>query len=93
MKVLEERADIDLLITDIVMSGGMNGVEVARSAQGLHRELKVIYCSGFEADLLAENKMTHSAIPLLHKPFQRSELAALVEAVLDEGPGGKPDPI
>ncbi len=47
MDLLAAHADIDLLFTDIIMPGGMNGVELANEAQRLQPSLKVLYTTGF----------------------------------------------
>src|SRR6202020_1493433 len=71
LEVIEQHPDIDLLITDIIMPGGLNGAELARKAHELRPGLKVMYCSGFPADALAEISMPLVDGPLLRKPFQR----------------------
>ena len=45
--LLEERIQFDLLITDVVMPGGMNGFELAERATALHPSLRVLYLTGF----------------------------------------------
>jgi signal transduction histidine kinase len=66
----------DLAIVDFAMPG-MNGAEVAREARKLHPGLPVLFASGY-----ADTEALHDALgkdaPLLRKPFQVSELAALV---------------
>jgi PAS domain S-box-containing protein len=82
IEVLKERADIGLLLTDILMPGGMNGVELAQRAIEIRSNIRVIYCSGFPADALAERNLSLVEGPLLRKPYQRSELIAIVREVL-----------
>jgi PAS domain S-box-containing protein len=75
------RGKVDLVITDIIMPGGMNGVELVEKLRALQREVRVVYCSGFPADALAERRMLHLDGPLLHKPYQRREFIAAIRAV------------
>ena len=82
IQVLKERDDIGLLLTDILMPGGMNGVELAQRAIEINSNIRVIYCSGFPADELAERNLSLAEGSLLRKPYQRSELIAIVRQVL-----------
>jgi PAS domain S-box-containing protein len=84
LAVVERHKDIDLVVTDVLMSGGMNGVELAEKIrESLHR-VKVIYCSGFPANALAERSMSLVDGPLLHKPYQRAEFGSVVRAVMEK---------
>jgi PAS domain S-box-containing protein len=78
--------DVDLLITDIVMPDGMNGVELAERLRRNRPGLKVIYTSGYLADLSREDIARHSDA-YIAKPFSLAELARLVRRTLD---GGEP---
>jgi len=83
LHVVEREKDIDLMITDIIMPGGMNGVELAQQVRQLNPKIKVIYCSGFPAGALAERSMPPVDGPLLHKPYQREEFGALVRRMIE----------
>jgi PAS domain S-box-containing protein len=78
--------DVDLLITDIVMPDGMNGVELAERLRRNRPGLKVIYTSGYLADLSREDIARHSDA-YIAKPFSLAELGRLVRRTLD---GGEP---
>ena len=82
LEVIAQHGEIDLMITDIVMPGGMNGVELVQRALALHPNLRIIYSSGFPAEALAERSMPLVDGPLLRKPYQRSEFAAIVDHVM-----------
>jgi CheY-like chemotaxis protein len=82
--------DIDLMITDVIMPGGMNGAELAQKVRQLSPRTRVIFTSGFPAEALAERSGTLVDGPVLHKPYQRSELAAIVRRTMeDEVPLGE----
>jgi PAS domain S-box-containing protein len=83
LKVIAQHGDISLMVTDIVMPGGMNGVELAKKALVLRPSLKIIYSSGFPAEVLAEKSMPLIDGPLLHKPYQRAEFAAIIRRVME----------
>ena len=82
LALVAKHPEIELLVTDVIMPGGMNGAELAQEACVLRSELKIIYASGFPADALAERNMAMANGTLLHKPYQRSELVSLVRKVL-----------
>jgi two-component SAPR family response regulator len=61
----------------------MNGVELAQKALALRPGLKIIYSSGFPAEALAEKSLPLVDGPLLHKPYQRAEFAAIIHRVME----------
>ena len=73
---------VDLLFTDVIMPGGMNGRELAEAARQARPDLRVLYTSGYTEDAMVHHGRLESGIQLLHKPYRRSELAAKVRAVL-----------
>ena len=77
LTTMAEYKDIDLMVTDIIMPGGINGVELAERARAINPKLKVIYCSGFPADALMERSGTMVDGPLLRKPYIARSLRPL----------------
>ncbi|GAB5499598.1 MAG: hypothetical protein PsegKO_19090 [Pseudohongiellaceae bacterium] len=71
---------VDLLLTDVVMPGGMNGVALARALRERQPDLPVLYVSGFPSGVIEENSGTTLDAPLLHKPYS---LAALTRAIAE----------
>jgi PAS domain S-box-containing protein len=84
LEIVERERNIDLMVTDIIMPGGMNGVELARRVHATHPAIKIIYASGFPADALEEKKMELVEGPLLRKPYQRAEFRAMIRGVMEE---------
>ncbi|WP_188526562.1 PAS domain S-box protein [Sinisalibacter lacisalsi] len=82
LKMLKKEDDFDLLFTDIVMPGSINGVELARKAQKLHPGLKVLFTSGYARETLSKERQAPSDIPMLHKPFRTNDLVVKVQDVL-----------
>lgn len=81
-RILESEQDIDLLLTDVVMPGGMNGAELGRRARELRPDLKLLYMSGFPRTSL-EHGDTSEGVSLLLKPFRLRELAISLRKALD----------
>ncbi|MBT4045073.1 MAG: PAS domain S-box protein [Rhodospirillaceae bacterium] len=78
---------IDLLFTDVVMPGGMNGLYLAQALRTSQPDVKVIYTTGYTDEILAEaGRLEENAI-VLRKPYNRAELIAAVAQVL---PGKTP---
>ena len=76
---------LDLLLTDVVISGELNGPELARQVLQLKPEAKVLYMSGYmESDVFEEAQM-EAGINFLRKPFRQSELASIVHRLLEGG--------
>ena len=71
-----------LVITDIIMPGGTNGVELAQLAHQLNPNLKIIYTSGFPAGALQEKSMAMIDGPLLRKPYRISDFITTVSNVM-----------
>ncbi|WP_119300701.1 response regulator [Dongia deserti] len=75
LAILREDRAIDLLFTDVVMPGGMTGLDLARQAKKLCPGLKVLLTSGF-SNMGARNEGdAHDDLELLSKPYQRQQLA------------------
>jgi PAS domain S-box-containing protein len=80
---VEEGCTPDLLFTDLVMPGGINGHELARRLRRRWPDLPVLYCSGYAHDALAPDGETVPARNMLAKPYRRRELAAKLRELLD----------
>jgi len=78
----EHQGPIHLLITDVIMPGGMSGRQVAEQLQPLQPEMKVIYMSGYTDQAIARYGMIEPGEALLQKPFTPSSLAHKVWQVL-----------
>jgi CheY-like chemotaxis protein len=66
---------IDLLFTDIVMPGGINGWELADLARKARPELRVLLTSGYAVETLAAQGHMRDGTPILAKPYRKAELA------------------
>jgi PAS domain S-box-containing protein len=83
---LSEKVDrIDLLLTDVVMPGGMNGVDLAQAIRRTRPATRVVFMSGYPDEATATEGVPESGAPLLHKPFKTGELARVINEVLEGG--------
>jgi PAS domain S-box-containing protein len=79
LDVLGARDDIDLLLTDIMTPGPMNGRQLADHARLLRPGLKVLFTTGHSDDEVSRIGRAYSQEHLLRKPWRRTDLAARVE--------------
>ena len=82
LKALQIHDDITLLLTDIVMPGGMNGRELADRARAAHPSLKVLFTSGYTENAIIHHGRLDAGVALLSKPYTLIELATKVRRVL-----------
>jgi PAS domain S-box-containing protein len=75
---------VHLLLTDVVLPGGMSGREIAAQLVQLHPEAKVLYMSGYTDDAIVRHGVLDPGIAFLGKPFTPTVLADKVRRVLDE---------
>lgn len=83
MQVAHEAEKIDLLISDVVLPGGMTGPDVADRFLEIFPKGKVLFTSGYIGDDLVMRSRLESDVELLSKPYTLQALAAKVRTVLD----------
>ena len=84
LALLRERPDINLLFTDIILPGGMDGGALARQAKAFHPNIKVLFASGYSRNALIHQGHLKDGVRLVGKPYQRRDLAREIRAALDE---------
>jgi CheY-like chemotaxis protein len=77
---------IHLLVTDVIMPGGMNGYEVAKLLTSFYPAMKVLYMSGYADEAIVRHGILEKGIDFLQKPFTPKILAQKVREVLDTAP-------
>jgi CheY-like chemotaxis protein len=75
LRILAEHQEINLLFTDLVMPGGLNGHQLAEQACQSKPGLKVLYCSGYAESAVHHQGWLNKETQLLSKPYTRLELA------------------
>jgi PAS domain S-box-containing protein len=94
LAIVRQGAAFDLLFTDIVMPGSMNGRQLAETLMDGRPSLRVLFTSGYSDGALPLQGRVGQGIPLLTKPYRRAELARLLRRCLDIAvdPAGDPIP-
>jgi PAS domain S-box-containing protein len=73
---------IDLLLTDLVMPGGMGGTELAARLRALQPDLKVIFTSGYSPEIAGRSLGLRAGQAFLQKPFEVVDLLTRIDALL-----------
>jgi PAS domain S-box-containing protein len=82
---LAQDSDFQLLFTDILMPGGMNGVALAQAVRRDYPRLSVLLTTGFADEAIDEGARSYE---LIRKPYRRADLNERIRAVLDR-PGAR----
>ncbi len=83
LSMLEDKAEFDLLFTDMVLPGGINGKELAEQARLRRPGLKILYTTGYEETAWVADDEPELAAALIRKPYRKAELAQKLRRVLD----------
>jgi CheY-like chemotaxis protein len=82
MDILQEDKTIDVLFSDVVMPGGMDGAQLAVQARRRRPGLKILLTSGYTALGLSENHGLSDRLDVLQKPYRHEELATKLRQVI-----------
>jgi len=74
---------IDLLFTDMIMPGNMNGYQLASEVQRRGLGMKVLFTSGYTENTIIHHGRLDSGVLLLAKPYRKSEMARMIRKALD----------
>jgi PAS domain S-box-containing protein len=84
LNVLTSNAEIDLLFSDVVMPGGIDGYQLVEKARQLRPSIKVLLATGYASQEQAkQNTAEEVADVILYKPYSQSILAQRIRRVLD----------
>ena len=81
--LLDSGAQVDLLLTDVVMPGGMTGRQLAEAARRKRPALKTLYTSGYTENSIIHQGKLDPGVNFLSKPFRKRDLAIKIREVLD----------
>ncbi len=82
LSVLRSSDPVDLLFTDVIMPGSMNGRELSIEAFKLRPALKVLFTSGYTENAIGEDGWLDPDVLLLAKPYSRADLARMIRLAM-----------
>ena len=82
LEVIDANAQIDLLFTDVIMPGAMNGRQLVDEALRRRPGLKTLFTSGYTENAIVHHGRLDSGVLLLAKPYRKSELARMIRMAL-----------
>jgi CheY-like chemotaxis protein len=83
LRVLRAAPQVDLLVTDVGLPGGMNGRQLADAARETWPDLSVLFITGYAANAAVGNGILEPGMQMMTKPFALDELAAKVRAMIE----------
>lgn len=87
-KMLKDGAKVDLVFSDLVMPGDLNGYDLAAKITAEFPKLKVLLTSGYASDVVTGSMTSGAPQYILHKPYRQSDLAHRLHALLAGDPDG-----
>ena len=87
LRVMHEEPTIDLLFTDVIMPGPINGRKLAEEALKIRTSLKVLYTSGYTENAIVHHGRLDPGLLLLAKPYRKADLARMIRMALSAGDG------
>ena len=78
----DQKGRINLLMTDVIMPG-MSGMDLAVEINQLYPDIKLLFMSGYTADIISENGVLDKKINFIQKPFVFNDLSRKIREVLD----------
>jgi PAS domain S-box-containing protein len=82
LRIIDNAGSIDLLFTDVIMPGDMNGRQLVDEALKRRPALKTLYTSGYTENAIVHHGRLDSGVLLLAKPYRKSELARMIRLAL-----------
>jgi PAS domain S-box-containing protein len=83
LAVLDSPVELDLLFTDVIMPGAMNGRQLADEAVRRRPSLKVLFTSGYTENAIVHRGRLDPGVLLLAKPYRKSDLARMVRKAFE----------
>jgi CheY-like chemotaxis protein len=85
IEVFARARRVDLLFTDVVLPGGVNGRELATRLRERNPALPVLYTTGYTRNAIVHQGRLDADVELLNKPYTQQDLARKLRAMLDAG--------
>jgi PAS domain S-box-containing protein len=83
LNIIDAGTAIDLLFTDVIMSGAMNGRQLVDEALKRRPALKTLFTSGYTENAIIHHGRLDPGVLLLAKPYRKPELARMIRVALD----------
>ncbi|MGO3928733.1 ATP-binding protein [Rhodopseudomonas pseudopalustris] len=83
MAMVYDELEFDLLFTDVMLAGSINGYQLADELRKYRPDLKVLLTSGYTGNMLRLQGGHEDGTPFLEKPYRRAELARMLRLALD----------
>ena len=84
LALVDKGEKFDLLFTDVIMPGGMNGRQLADEVRKRRPGLKVLYTSGYTENAIVHHGRLDEGVLLLAKPYRKAQLASMLQQALGE---------
>ena len=85
-QMLRDGAEVDLVFSDLVMPGKLNGYDLAAKVAAEFPDLKVLLTSGYASDIVTGSMPRDTPRDILHKPYRQADLAQRLHALLADVP-------
>ena len=89
LALVRTNADIDVIFTDVLMPGAMNGRQLAREATRLRADIKFVFTSGYAEDAIILHGRLDPDVLLLTKPYRKTDLARVIRRALKLEPADR----
>jgi PAS domain S-box-containing protein len=83
LALVENEARIDLVFADVMLPGGVSSAALIRNLRERYPRIKALLTSGFSDSMIMHRSILDGSVDVLHKPYELSDLARRIRAVLD----------
>jgi CheY-like chemotaxis protein len=84
LRLVAKKPALDLLFTDVVLPGSLNGRDLAASLRQRYPDLPVLYTTGYTRNAIVHQGRLDPGVHLLNKPYSQQDLAHKVRELLDK---------
>ena len=84
LELVDSGLEFDLLLTDVIMPGGMNGRELADQICERRPNTKILFTSGYTESAIFHHGRLDPGVLLLPKPYRKSDLDRMVRTALEQ---------
>ena len=79
----EHGAEIDLLLSDMIMPGNKTGLQLAHELRARDPELRIVLMSGYSSEIIQAETLLEQGVHFLPKPFESQQLSETLRRALD----------